>query len=204
MRQQVNLLAPMFRKHRTLVSARISATACALVMAALGLVYAHTAWQAAALAAEEARLVVERETTTRRLHELAAQLKGGGRDPALEARAAALSEERDRKQHALATLSRGELGDTRGFSPHLAGLARQRLDGLWLTRIEVAASGRQVALEGVTLSEQLIPRYLEKLGAEPVFAGTAFADARLERRADGPDQLAFVLSARNAGAGAAR
>lgn len=193
MRQQVNLLAPMFRKQPTLFSARVTLVIGALVVAMLGLIYGATAWRGAMLAGEQARLEKQRDLATRRLNDLAAQLQGRGRNESLAAELTALTQERDRKAQAMTALSRSELANTTGFSPQFMGLARQRLNGLWLTHIEVSASGRQIALDGVTLSEELIPKYLKKLGAEAVFAGTEFGHARLQRvHADG-NQIQFQL-----------
>jgi len=193
MRQQVNLLAPMFRKQPTLFSARISLLICVVVGLALGLIYLGTTWRGAALASEQARLETQRETATRRLTELAAQFQGRGHNQSLDAELAALTQERDRKAQALSALSASELVNTTGFSPQFLGLARQRLNGLWLTHVEVSSSGGQMALDGVALSEELIPRYLKKLGAEEIFAGTEFGHARLQRINPDGNQIQFQL-----------
>lgn len=196
MRQQVNLLAPMYRKQRALFSARVSIGICLLVAVALTLIYFVTIWRGSVVANEYNRLVATRDTATRRVNELAAQLQGKTGDPALEAELAALTSERDRKAQGLAALALREHDSTTGFSPQFIGLARQRLNGLWLTKIEL--SGSQLALQGVALSEELIPRYLRRLGAEGVFEGTAFQEARLERVGEG-NELRFELRTQAAG-----
>ena len=197
MRQQVNLLAPMFRKQQALFSSRVTIMITVVVVGALALIYAASAWRGASLAAEQARLDAQRDTVTRRLNELAAQMQGHGHNQSLDTELATLTAERDRKAQALAALSRRELGNTTGFSPQFIGLARQRLNGLWLTRIEVGNG--QMALDGVTLSEELIPRYLQKLGGEAIFAGTEFAHASLSRAHEGGNQMQFELRTRGAG-----
>jgi cell division protein FtsB len=196
MRQQVNLLAPMFRKQRALFSAQVTLLIGVIVTVALALIYAATAWRGAALAGEQARLENQRDTITRRLNELATQFQGRGKNQSLEAERTALTQERDRKTQALEALSRRELGNTVGFSPHFLGLARQRLNGLWLTRVEVSASGAHMTLGGVTLAEELIPRYLRKLGGEEIFAGTEFGHAQLQRANEGGNQIRFELRTR--------
>ena len=193
MRQQVNLLAPMFRKQPTLFSARISLVICVVVALALGLIYAATTWRGAALAREQTRLEARRDIATRRLTELAGQFQGRGHNQSLDAELATLTQERDRKAQALSALSASELVNTTGFSPQFLGLARQRLNGLWLTHVEVSASGSQMAIDGVALSEELIPRYLRKLGAEEIFAGTEFGHARLQRINQDGNQIQFQL-----------
>jgi Tfp pilus assembly protein PilN len=196
MRQQVNLLAPMYRKQRALFSSRVSIGICLLVAVALALIYLGTVWRGSALANEYTRLVAQRDTSMRRVNELAVQMQGKA-DPALEARVAELTAERDRKAQALAALSNREVATTAGFSPQFIGLARQQLNGLWLTRIEL--SGSHVSLQGVTLAQELIPRYLRRLGSEEVFAGTSFMQARLERAGDGAG-LRFELRTHAEGA----
>jgi cell division protein FtsB len=196
MRQQVNLLAPMFRKQRALFSAQVTLLIGVIVTVALALIYAATAWRGAALAGEQARLENQRDTITRRLNELATQFQGRGKNQSLDTERTALTQERDRKTQALEALSRRELGNTVGFSPHFLGLARQRLNGLWLTRVEVSASGAHMTLGGVTLAEELIPRYLRKLGGEEIFVGTEFGHAQLQRANEGGNQLRFELRTR--------
>lgn len=196
MRQQVNLLAPMYRKQRALFSARVSIGICLAVSTALALIYVVTIWRGTIVANEYTRLTSTRDTATRRVNELAQQMQGHA-NPALEAEVTVLTQERDRKMQALAALALREVDSSGGFSSQFIGLARQRVNGLWLTHIEL--SGQQIALQGVTLAEELIPRYLKELGGEPVFKGTAFEQAQLERAADG-GQLHFELRTQSAGA----
>jgi Tfp pilus assembly protein PilN len=198
-RQQVNLLAPMYRKQRALFSSRVSIGICLLVTACLALIYVATIWRGSALAAEQAQLAEARDLSTRRLNELALQLQGKG-NPQLDAEIAGLTAERDRKAQALAALASREVATTAGFSPQFIALARQQLNGVWLTRIELA--GSQITLQGGTESEDLIPRYLRRLGGEEVFAGTAFQQALLERGAEGARELRFELRTQVAGGGA--
>jgi len=197
MKQQVNLLAPMFRKQRALFSAQVSLLIVLMFVGALALIYGGLSWRGAALGAEQVRLEADRTSTTSRLNELAGQMQGKGQSHVLDAQVQALTLERDRKAQALSALSRQELGSTQGFSAQFTGLARARLSGLWLTRIEVGSNGSQMALTGITLSEELIPKYLARLGTEAVFAGTAFQDASLERRNEGGNQLVFELRSRS-------
>lgn len=181
MNQQVNLLAPMFRKQPTLFSARVSLMLCVLVIGVLGLIYLTSAWRAGALGREQVQLEARRDSVTRQLNELAAQIQGSGKSQELTAERDRLAAERAKKAHALSALSRRELGNTTGFSPQFIGLARQLVGGLWLTRIELSSGGQQMELRGVTRSEELIPPYLRKLGSEPIFAGTQFGHAVLQR-----------------------
>jgi len=66
------------------------------------------------------------------------------------------------------------LGDTNGFSRHLRALARQDIDGLWLTHIVVSALGDKTRLEGRAIRAELIPLYVQGLAAEEPFAKQRF------------------------------
>lgn len=61
----------------------------------------------------------------------------------------------------------------------LRGIARQRPEGLWLTRIYISESGQDVILEGRTLDAELLPAFITALGLEQVFFGMAFREVRL-------------------------
>lgn len=197
MSQQVNLLAPIFRKPRTLFTARVAAMLALLLGAGLALGSGWASWRNAGLASEQARLEQRRDEVTAQITELgrvlASRQAAGG-----DAELARLTAERDHKAQSLALLASRDLGSTRGFSGQLSGLARQHVDGLWLTRVEFA--GTHMALTGVALEESLVPRYLKLLGSEPVFEGTAFAHARLERAESGAPGLRFELRTRAGGA----
>lgn len=196
MTQQVNLLAPMFRKRRALLSARLSLLALVAVSAALGAGAAVGSWRTARLASEQVRLEQRRDQAAQRIEELG-RLLAARAESTGDAELARLSAERDRKAQALALLARHDPGSARGFSPQFTGLARQHVDGLWLTRVELGAG--QMALTGMALDEALVPRYLKRLGSEPVFAGTAFEHAKLERAAESSAAgLRFELRTRSA------
>jgi len=204
MKQDVNLLQPMFRKQRAVFSARITLAIGVLVVGLLVLVYMLAAWRGSMLDSDRVRLESERDAVTQRLNGVAKQFQGHGKSPKLDTELAALRLERDRKRQQLDALSRKELGTTGGFSSYFIGLARSRVGGLWLTRVELSESGQEMQLQGVTLSEELIPRYLHQLGIEDVFAGTQFEHAVLQRESEQGDRLRFELRTSAAGQGPRR
>lgn len=194
--QQVNLLAPMLRKPHALLSARLALRLCALLAGLLALSYAGAAWNERQTQRDEQRLQVRKAEILAALQQRAQQAAQPSQDVAAEL--AQLTAERDRQAAVLAALSRHALANTRGFSPQLAGLARQRLGGLWLTRIELSGGGRDIALDGAALADGLIPRYLEALGRESVFSGIRFQHAVLEGPGDSRGPLRFELRTRAA------
>jgi MSHA biogenesis protein MshI len=108
------------------------------------------------------------------------------------------------RQAVLSLMQGNRLGDTKGFSRHLRALARQDIDGIWLTHVELSARGDNTRLEGRALRAELIPLYVQELTAEPAFAQQRFLRFEIDNPVDNKQQaLTFsmdsqVLLARNA------
>lgn len=80
------------------------------------------------------------------------------------------------RQAVLNLIRSTSLGDTDGFSGQLEALARQDIDGIWLTRIVLAGRNRSTRIEGRTYRAELIPAYVQSLTDE-----AAFSDLRFHR-----------------------
>lgn len=75
--------------------------------------------------------------------------------------------------------------ETEGFSMYLEGLARARVDGLWLNEILIAHdTKRQVSLKGATIDAINIPALLQNLAAQDQFSGQRFDRINLTSDAD--------------------
>ena len=127
------------------------------------------------------------------LQKLQVELSKSKKDPTLIKRISEKTEELANKQRVLGILNRDEFGNTKGFIEHISGLARQRVDGLWLTQIRIAEGGTDIALYGTTSNPSLLPRYLQRLSSEKAFYGTKFASLLLERQEKNKQWLNFSL-----------
>lgn len=179
MSQQINLLNPIFRKEKKIFSARTMVQALAVLAGAMVLFAGYAAWQVSGLARTVAEAEARLSSEEKQLGALAQALSGRKPDPRLAEEIAAL-EKRLAKQEALvALLSQREDAAAKPASAYLAALARATPQGVWITRFEVR--GQALAIEGRTVDPELVPYYLRRLGAEPVFAGARFATFRLEQ-----------------------
>ena len=111
------------------------------------------------------------------------------------------------RQAVLDLIRSTSLGNTDGFSGKLYALARQDVDGIWLTRIRLAGDMRSTRIEGRAFRAELIPAYVQDLTDEPAFSNLRFhrfqIDSPLE---DSGSALTFsmdsqVLIARAQGSG---
>lgn len=193
MKQQINLHQPMYRKQRTLFSAGVVLRIGLIIIAGLGLIFGFAVSRTQLQAAERTNLGQQRDTLQRRIEQFSTEFVDRPESQLLRAEMERLNAEKEQKLAVMQVLSRGGLGNTKGFSPHFEALARQRLSGLWLTQIALFEGGEQIRLVGRTLDEGLLPRYLRKLAHEEVFAGTEFESARLLRSSAALEPVAFEL-----------
>ena len=199
--QQINLYQDDFRPRREVLSLRQVVAGLGALMLVLLAVSAWQGWQNRQLAAE---VEAQRQALKQSEARLAALRKANPPrepDPKLARTVERLAQRVETKRRVLAVLSGKTFGNTEGFVPQLTGLARQRIEGLWLTELRLHAGGTRLDMAGNALKPELVPRYLQRLGKEAVFSGTAFETFRLERPEKGPSWVRFVLHSQ-AGEGA--
>lgn len=189
MSQQINLYNPIFLKQKKIFSAATMAQALVAILVGAAAFAAFANYQVRHLAAEiergEARVKAEEARVARVSGEFAART----RSAELEADIKRNEAELKARENIIALLAGGALGATLdqggGVSAYLRALARQNLEGLWLTGFELA--GKEMTLSGRALRGDLLPEYLRRLGREKVMQGRQFAvlDMREPRPAAG-------------------
>jgi Fimbrial assembly protein (PilN) len=115
-------------------------------------------------------------------------------DPGLVAKLQQLERESTDKGKVLDLLAGRTLGNTAGFSGHLAALGRRYPDGLWLRHVAISDGGRQMAIQGRATEPALVPRFIAALRAEPAFQGTTFERFELARTEGGTGPVRFTLA----------
>ena len=127
------------------------------------------------------------------LHKIQAELSLRKKDTRLAKLITDKTRELANKQKVYGILSRDEFGNTKGFVEHVSGLARQRIEGLWLTQIRIASGGTDVTLQGTTSKSALLPKYLQRLSVEKAFSGTEFKSLLMARQEKKTQWLNFSL-----------
>lgn len=183
MSQQINLYQPIFRNTRKVFSARTGLAIHAVLILALAAIHGYGRWQVAALDARVTQLAGMRDGGVARLEQLRARFPPREESPLLKRELARRGAELERARELAGTLAGETFGNTTGLSPYLAGLARRHVDGTWLTRIDIAHGGHAIGVAGRALRPELVPIYLRRLSAEPVFAGKTFSQLRLAQPA---------------------
>ena len=114
------------------------------------------------------------------------------RDPLAELNV--LRNQRDQSLRALRDLEGGHSRSATSYSTLLTALARQDLEGVWLTRIEFARGGDSISLEGRTLRAEDVPRFFRQLGQEASFRNRQFQRLEVGPPLDSSVGLAFSVS----------
>lgn len=123
-----------------------------------------------------------------------AQLQGMQKDESLITLNHKLAQQVEARKQLLTRLGSVVTANRYPFSNLLIGLARQRVDQLWLTHIQFANGGETVGLQGKTLQAEAVPHYLQMLRGEALLLGRSFDLFQLNTDEEQDKILHFTLS----------
>jgi hypothetical protein len=193
MRQQINLYQPMFRPQKQPLPAMLMVQVLAAAAAIMLLVFGYDAWRTHALAAEVDAREAERLAAEQALEQVKQRHPPREPDQALQNEVAGVAREIDLKEQLVERLAQGAFGNTAGFSSYLEGMARQHVQGTWLTGFSISGGGQVIALSGRSLAPELVPIYVQRLAGEAAFSGKSFNHMDLLRAESAAEQIDFVL-----------
>lgn len=196
MTQQVNLYQPILRTQKRVFSSGTIGLIVAGVAALMLLLWGFNRWQ---LALQHDRLseIQQRESATasdvaRLTRELNSQVVSTRlRDEVEQLRAEKVLKEQLYRM-AYRSDDSSDQAFSAGFARALEAFGRRRVDDLWLTRIVLADSGRNVVLEGRTANAAQVPQLVDHLGRETSLGHMSFRTIRVLQEDEPP--LSFVLS----------
>jgi hypothetical protein len=179
MAQQLNLLDAGFRTVRTKLSGSTMMIAAGAVYAAMFL-YESTEMKAKrAFDTRKAETDSKITALTVDLEKAKQSAKKREPDKRLVEEVARHELRLQAQREILTALETGGLGSSEGFSKYFAALARQRVEGLWLTKIGVNAADNNLVIGGRMLTADLLPTYIKALNKDDVLRGRRFGDLKL-------------------------
>ena len=191
--QQINLYQPMFRKQKKVFSASSMLGVFVAAMIVFAGVYGFAHWNVYTLEQQSELLQQQYVQEEMRLEELAKRYPVKSKSKRVEQQLKDLQRERQSKQYLVNTLIGRSIGNSDGFSDYFAGIAKQRLPGMWLTRLELDAGGDIIGIYGSTLKPELVPQFLQALAAEDSFRGSSFRIFSMQRDAEKDNTVSFAL-----------
>lgn len=195
MKQQINLYRAEFRPETNAFQSTFMFQATGVLLLALVLIYSF-AQQGVTGIDDELDIVARQEAVAlerlENVRPLITAVTGEQSWSAqLEEAASTLAE----RQAVLAMIQGTTFGDTKGFSRHLRALARQDLDGLWITHLVLSALGDRTRIDGRAIRAELIPLYVQNLASEPAFTQQRFHQFQIDNPIDDDDPaLTFSMN----------
>ena len=147
--------------------------------------YWYTGWRITTAKAEIAAADREIAQMRKQLAQYKDSETDEGPDPVLLASLQRLEASQAQVTEAIGMIREYRNASADGFSAVLRGLAKQPVEGLWLTQIRISGNDDTLSLKGKTLQADLVPQLIAKLGQEPVFRGRSFGNLRFERASAG-------------------
>ena len=141
-------------------------------------------------------LEAEAAASVTRVAELEQQLNEHMDTSALQAEGESLTRELQAKRELLSWITDPRLSNRAGFAEQLHGLARQDLEGVWLSEFALEQGGASVSLTGSALDAELVPRFLQRLADEAVYKGREFETFVLSRSEENPSVIEFTVGRR--------
>lgn len=181
MSQQINLFNPAFARQKKIFTASTMLRALAVLLLGCIALYGYGRYSVGNLQrqADEGEVLLAQKKTRHAtaMVEFAPRQKS----KELDARIADAEAELASLKHVSDVLTRGDFGDTAGFSEHFRALARQSNGDVWLTGVSIGAAGKRIGLQGRALEASLVPAYVGRLTRENVMRGKSFGSLDIVR-----------------------
>lgn len=171
MSQQINLFNPQFQPQRKLCTVPGMAAALGVLVLGLAAYGGYAKVRVMRLETEVAQGEGRVQKAQKRLADATAEFAPRTKDARLDAELAEVQAEHDALHRVADVIERGDLGNTQGYAEYFRALARQSVDGLWLTGVSIAGAGLEIGVRGRALDPALVPGYLARLRNEPVLQG---------------------------------
>ena len=197
--QHLNLYSQIEREVEPPFSARVQLRLLGAAAGVMIAVYLVLLLGTGSTKSELEKVRAQQQSVSAQLAKLQSEKARLQNNPALDAEIAGLERDLAFRQRLLSKVRPGSGVSSNGFAEQLSGLARQHIDGMWFTEIQLHQGGSQMTLMGETREPEYVPRYLQKLASEPVFQGLNFRVFRMYVPEDHKNLHSFELRARDVG-----
>lgn len=182
--QQINLYQAILRQPQEILSIRHVGRLLLGMLILLGMVNAVQIWLGYRGTNTLVGLREEQQMIIAAVQALNQEITARNDTGKIAAQLAELDKELHNKQQVFQLLSGKHFGNVDGFATQFSGLARQRIEGLWLTELYIHEGGGKLNIRGTTMQPELLPRYLQRLSKEPIFNGVEFKTFVMQRDKD--------------------
>jgi hypothetical protein len=175
MSQQINLLNPALVRPRDWLTLRNMFLIYVVLIALLVGLNVKTEGELTQLTAERDAALVSLNTVKKTLDEIKNVEPQTNRSKEQELELQDLIETRETQSSLLTSLKHINSEGHQHVMDYMLGFANRSLTGVWLTGFKINSFEQQVSIAGQSLSPELVPQYMERLGDDPVFHGKLFS-----------------------------
>jgi Tfp pilus assembly protein PilN len=193
MSQQINLFNPDFLQKKKIFTAKSMAAGLGVVLLGLCAVGVAAKVRVASLQAEAEHGAAQLEQTRKRLASVSAEFAPRKEDPQVAEQLAQANAELLGLKDVSGVIERGELGNTQGYAEYFRALARQSVDGLWLTGVSIAGAGLDIGVRGRAMDPAMVPGYLGRLRNERIMQGKPVGSLQIGQAAAPAQYVEFSL-----------
>jgi len=180
MSQQINLYNPIFLEKKKVFSAVTLAQGLVMILIGLVLFGVYGEYQVNSLRTEAANWGAQVRAVQNQLDMAVSQFTPREKSKTLADDVMRAEAELASQREVFAVVSKGGLGNTKGYSEYLRAFARQIQSGIWITGIGILGAGTEIELRGRALKADLLPTYINRLKSEPVMQGKNFANLDMQ------------------------
>lgn len=198
--QQINLYQSALHLQQDRFAPALLARYGVALLMVLVIISLLQTWQYFNSSGEIARLKQTQQGLLLDVQKISAELSAISDDSVLQASIAKKEHELANRQNVLQVLTGKHFGNAKGFANHFVGLARQHIDGIWLTSLHIHSGGTKLNLTGSTYVPENVPKYLQKLAGEPDFHGLEFKTFLMQRK-DKSSLVNFDIRSKQTGPG---
>ncbi len=191
--QQINLLPEQYIPKQVPLNTQQIIQYMVFLTFFFTLVIASQVWILERAKKEEKKTSLVLETIEKHLQDFKQNNPKPTLDTKLEQELITMRETLNTKKQMLSRVSGLTLEDKPGFYRYLSGLAKQKIDGLWLTKIHIKDDGNFININGNTLNPESLPSYLKRLNQSRAFAGKIFDTVELNRASTETPEINFTL-----------
>jgi hypothetical protein len=193
MSQQINLFNADFLQKKKIFTAKSMAAGLGVLLLALSAVGVAAKVRVASLQAQAEQGAAQLERTQKRLASVSAEFAPRKEDPRVAEDLAQANAELLGLKEVSGVIERGELGNTQGYAEYFRALARQSVDGLWLTGVSIAGAGLDIGVRGRAMDPAMVPGYLGRLRNERVMQGKPVGSLQIGQAAAPASYVEFSL-----------
>lgn len=171
MSQQINLFNEGFEHKRQRLTATTMAVFTSVLVLGLAGVGVAGQLRVNSLQRDAALGAAQLDKVQKRLDSVSAEFKPRRSDPKLAGDLADANTQLAALRHVSDLIAHGDLGNTQGYAEYFRALARQHVEGLWLTGVHVGGAGQDIGVRGRALDAAMVPGFLGRLRQESIMQG---------------------------------